>query len=62
MTTEPDTFGYEADLPGERTSQSLADLLDSDAKVAAEQIKTQFERIRQAEREAERAFAEVRLY
>jgi hypothetical protein len=62
MATEDNTFGHEAELPGEPTTQSLADYLDADRDAAAEQLKTQLDRIREAERDAERASAEVRLY
>jgi hypothetical protein len=62
MATEDSTFGHEAELPGELTNQTLADLLDSDSDAAAEQLRRQLDRIREAEREAERASEGVRLY
>ncbi len=62
MATEDSAFGHEAELPGEPTTQSLADLLDSDEDAVAKRLREQLDRIREAERDAERASAEVRLY
>ena len=62
MAIEHNAFGHEAELPGEPTTQSLADLLDSDSDAVAEQLKKQLDLIREAERNAERASAAVRLY
>ncbi|SRR5712692_5617670 len=62
MATEDSAFGHEAELPGEPTTRSLADLLDADSDAVAERLKEKLDRIRQAERDAERASGEVRLY
>lgn len=62
MATEQSGFGHEAELPGEPTRRSLADLLDSDSDAVVERLREELDRIREAEREAERASGEVRLY
>jgi len=62
MATTRGTFAHQPELPGEPTTQSLADLLDSDNESVTERLKEQLDRIREAEREAERSSAEVRLY
>jgi hypothetical protein len=61
MTT-PKEFGQRAALPGEQTTRSLAEILDSDTEAVAARLREQLDRIRDAEREAERATAQVRLY
>jgi hypothetical protein len=61
MTTSAD-FGHQAAEPGERTNRSLADVLGIDPSDLANELSTRLERIREAERKAERATAEVRLY
>lgn len=62
MTGTATDFGHEAATPGEPTMLSLADLLGFDSGAAAERLQEQLDLIRDAEREAERASAEVRLY
>jgi hypothetical protein len=62
MATEDSAFGHKAELPGEPTTRSLADLLDSDSDAVAERLREKLDRIRDAERDAERASGEVRLY
>lgn len=62
MATEDSSFGHPAELPGEPTTLNLADFLDSDRDTAAEKLRTELDRIRDAEREAERDSAEARLY
>lgn len=62
MATTRGTFAHQAELPGETTHQSLADVLDSDSEAVTERLKQQLDLIRDAEREAERSSAEVRLY
>jgi hypothetical protein len=62
MGTMRGTFAHQADLPGDTTNQSLSDVLDSDSEAVTERLKHQLDLIRDAEREAERSSAEVRLY
>ncbi len=58
----PATFSHYAVETGERTDRTLADILKIDAKDLAIDLHYRMERIRESEREAERATAEVRLY
>jgi hypothetical protein len=62
MATTPETFAHQAELPGKATTESLAELLDSDTGNVTERLRGQLDQIREAERDAERASAEVRLY
>ena len=43
MTT-PNEFGQQAALPGEQTTRSLAEILDSDAEAVAARLREQLDR------------------
>lgn len=58
----PTDFGREAAALGEPTERSLAEILGSDPGTFADQLRKQLDRIRAAEREAERDTAGIRLY
>jgi hypothetical protein len=62
MATDDSAFGHKAELPGDPTTRNLAELLDSDSDAVAQRLRESLDRIREAEREAERASGEVRLY
>lgn len=61
MTTTSD-FKQEAQVLGKKTHKTLAEILGTTPEALAEELSPQLERIREAEREAERTTAEVRLY
>jgi hypothetical protein len=61
MTTPAD-FGRRAAEPGQRTNRTLADILGIDPGELVGELHDRMDRIREAEREAERATAEVWLY
>lgn len=61
MTTTSD-FKHESQVPGIKTNQTLADILGTTSSELAEELGPRLNRIRVAEREAERTTAEVRLY
>ena len=58
----PTEFGRPAAALGEQTELSLAEILGSDPETFAEQLRGRLDRIRAAEREAERDTAGIRLY
>lgn len=61
MTTTSD-FKQEAQLLGTKTDKTLAEILGTTAAALADELGPRLNRIREAEREAERTTAEVRLY
>lgn len=60
MTTSE--FKQEAQFLGTRTDKSLAEILGTTPDALADELVPRLERIREAEREAERTTAAVRLY
>lgn len=58
----PKSYGHEAAESGQRTDSTLAEVLGIDPVALADEVRSRIELIREAEREAERATAEVRLY
>ena len=58
----PTEFGRKAAPLGEPTELSLAEILGSDPETFAEQLRQRLDRIRAAERAAERDTAGIRLY
>lgn len=58
----PTEFGRKAAALGEPTELSLAEILGSDPETFAEQLRERLDRIRAAERAAERDIAGIRLY
>lgn len=61
MTTTSD-FKQEAQVPGTKTDKTLAEILGTTPDELADELGPRLNRIRVAEREAERTTAEVRLY
>lgn len=61
VTTTAD-FKQEAQAPGTKTDKTLAEILGTTPAALADELGPQLSRIREAEREAERTTAEVRLY
>lgn len=60
MTTSD--FKHEAQFLGTRTEKSLAEIFGTSPTALADELGPRLERIREAEREAERTTAEIRLY
>lgn len=55
-------FKQEAQAPGTKTDKTLAEILGTTPASLAEELGPRLDRIREAEREADRTTAEVRLY